>query len=133
MIIIGTEEAYRHSTQGYAVDKMAVGKAAMAAGRAEHYGLTAEIRTIKSEGPDQFGMVRETYGIFANTTEAGRALLEFKEPPSLREQVKMAWRRGMDPREYCLDLPDDYEECEGIDMHGNDIRPDKDRGPSLRM
>lgn len=43
-------------------------------------------------------------------------------PPPLREQVRLAWKRGVNPRVYNPFLPHGYEEQAGIDYFGRDLR-----------
>lgn len=43
-------------------------------------------------------------------------------PPSLREQVRLCWLRGVNPRVFCPWLPHGYEAMEGLDYFGRDLR-----------
>lgn len=43
-------------------------------------------------------------------------------PPSLREQVRLCWKRGINPRVFSPWLPHGYEEREGLDFFGRDLR-----------
>lgn len=43
-------------------------------------------------------------------------------PPSLREQVRLCWKRGVNPRVYNPFLPHGYEEQVGLDFFGGDLR-----------
>jgi hypothetical protein len=45
-------------------------------------------------------------------------------PPPLREQVRLCWKRGVNPRVYNPFLPHGYEEQVGIDYFGRDLRAD---------
>lgn len=42
---------------------------------------------------------------------------------TLREQVRLCWKRGVNPRVYNPFLPPGYEEKVGLDCFGNDLRP----------
>ena len=44
------------------------------------------------------------------------------ELPLLREQVRRSWARGVNPRVFNPFLPHGYEEQEGIDYFGRDLR-----------
>ena len=46
-------------------------------------------------------------------------------PPSLREQVRLAWKRGVNPRVYNPFLPHGFEEREGLDYFGGDLRAER--------
>lgn len=43
-------------------------------------------------------------------------------PPSLREQVRLCWKRGVNPRVFNPFLPHGYEEKAGLDYFGRDLR-----------
>lgn len=43
-------------------------------------------------------------------------------PPSLREQVRLCWKRGVNPRVLNPFLPHGYEEKAGLDYFGRDLR-----------
>ncbi len=43
-------------------------------------------------------------------------------PPSLREQVRLCWKRGVNPRVFNPFLPHGYEEQAGLDYFGRDLR-----------
>ena len=45
-------------------------------------------------------------------------------PPTLREQVRRSWARGVNPRVFNPFLPHGYEEQVGIDFFGRDLRGD---------
>lgn len=49
-------------------------------------------------------------------------ILKRSPPPPLREQVRLSWARGVNPRVYNPFLPHGYEEQVGIDYFGRDLR-----------
>lgn len=116
-------------TQGYGANRYAMGSALSDADKAEYHGLRTEVRTIEKEKADRWGISYETYGVYANTTQAGLALLDYKESPPLREQVRLSWKRGTNPRVNMPFLPHGYEEQEGIDYFGNDLRAVENPSP----
>lgn len=130
MVEIARASGGSYHTQGYSANKYAMGSAQSDADKAEYHGLRAEVRTIEKEKADNWGISYETYGVFANTNEQGLALLDFKESPPLREQVRLSWKRGVNPRVYNPFLPHGYEEEEGIDYFGNDLRAVESPAPA---
>jgi len=121
MIQIHKTDGGMYHTQGYGANGYAKGAAQSEADKAEFHGLNTEVRVLAKDKADRWGISYETYGVFANTTEAGIALLHYKEAPPLREEVRMCWKRGVNPRVYLPFLPHGYEEKVGIDFHGNDL------------
>jgi hypothetical protein len=103
-----------YHTQGLGAACYARGAVEGAADPARAAGLTVEIHYRK----DVLGSVEA----WANTTEAGAALLNYKPGPSLREHVRLCWARHVNPRVYHPFLPAGYEEAEGIDSFGHDLR-----------
>jgi len=68
---------------------------------------------------------------YINSTYRSRALvsseldveiLKRKRALSLREMVRLAWKLGVNPRVYWPMLPHGFEEKEGLDFFGNDLR-----------
>jgi hypothetical protein len=49
-------------------------------------------------------------------------ILKRRPGPTLREQVRLCWKRGVNPRVYNPYLPPGYEERQGLDFQGNDLR-----------
>jgi len=130
MIQISMTDGGWYHTQGYGANSYAKGAARSEADKAEYHGLKTEVRTLEKQKADRWGISYETYGVFANTTEAGIALLNYKEAPPLREEVRMCWKRGVNPRVYMPFLPHGYEEQEGLDYYGNDLRAVENSAPA---
>lgn len=130
MILVTKTRGANYSSQGYGANRYAKNSAMFEADKAEHNGLTAEVRTLDTAARDRWGIAYDTYGVFANTNEAGLALLEFMEQPPLREQVRLSWKRGTNPRVYMPFLPHGYEEKEGLDFFGGDTRESEDHQPT---
>ncbi len=59
-------------------------------------------------------------------------LLKHKPEESLREWVRKCWARGSNPRVSAPFLPHGYEESQGLDFFGNDLRKNPAAGPYRR-
>ncbi len=114
MTVVAHAWTASYHTQGLGAACYARGAVESAADPARAAGLTVEIHTRK----DVLGTVEA----WANTTELGAALLRYRPAPSLREHVRLCWERHVNPRVYHPFLPDGYEESEGIDCFGHDLR-----------
>jgi len=120
--IMGQVTSYSASTynsQGWGANRYAEMGAESAADTARFHGLQAEVMIIGTwKGHD--GMAMNTYGVFVNTTEIGWEMVKLKPGPTLREWLKMCWKRGVNPRVYNPYLPAGLEDKLGIDYFGND-------------
>lgn len=69
------------------------------------------------------GKIRRVYyyEVLAYCCEDDLPLIIHHPPPTIREQVKMCWGRGINPRVYCPFLPHGYEGKVGLDFFGNDL------------
>ena len=114
MTVVAHAWTASYHTQGLGAACYARGAVEGAADTARAAGLDVEIHYRK----DILGSVEA----WANTTELGAALLRYKPGPSLREQVRSCWARHVNPRVYHPFLPAGYEESEGIDCFGHDLR-----------
>lgn len=103
-----------YHTQGLGAARYARGAVEGEADTARSYGLSVEIHYRK----DELGTVEA----WANTTELGAFLLKYKPGPSLREQVRLWWARGVNPRVYMPFLPVGYEGSVGLGQFGHDLR-----------
>jgi len=101
------------STQGYGDVTYARNAAQMEVDRIEANGYTGVIREC---GNGQFEILVNV-GTFADWT-----ILKAKPGPSLREQIRLCWKRGVNPRVYQPFLPHGLEEKLGIDFQGNYTR-----------
>jgi hypothetical protein len=115
---IGRSSGWGWMSQGYGANAYARNDAERKADKARLHGLEVTVVTIEKEETDRSV---ETYGVFAQTTEVGKLLLQFREEPDLRSEVAMMWKRGANPRVYMPFLPHGYEASVGLDMFGNDL------------
>jgi hypothetical protein len=98
-------------TQGFSADKYAEGSAQLSADTARHHGVAVEVRrTTDPAGYTVMVQVREALDV---------EILKLKSPPSLRESVRLCWKRGVNPRVFNPFLPPGYEETAGLDYFGN--------------
>lgn len=114
-----------YHTQGYGAIGYARTDAQMLADKAAYHGLVAEVRPGERRYlTDAYGhgMDHQTFEVWANTDATGWAMLSRRESVPLRESVRLCWKRGVNPRVYWPFLPHGYEEREGLDYFGNDLR-----------
>lgn len=114
MTVVAHAWTASYHTQGLGAASYARAAVESKADVARLAGLNVEIHYRK----DTLGSVEA----WANTTELGARLLHYKPGPSLREQVRLCWERHVNPRVYHPFLPAGYEEAEGIDCFGHDLR-----------
>jgi hypothetical protein len=121
-----------YSTQGFGAETYAKNAAEMTADMARQYG-NIEVR-IREEFKPEDNQPRAYSGPFGSTYRLGYYIVEAKvrekldeeiinrgRSPSLREQIKMAWARGVNPRVYNPYLPYGIEAKLGLDEFGHDL------------
>lgn len=108
----------QYSSQGYGAASYAQNSLKLKGLKAALYGLEYEVREITATEP---GLGR-TFALYVKTDEEGIAILEEKEEPSARDVVMHCWKNGANPRVFFPMLPHGFEEANGIDFHGNDLR-----------
>jgi hypothetical protein len=64
----------------------------------------------------------QCFVVLANTNELGAEMLRRKPQLPMREWVRRCWARGVNPRVYFPFLPHGFEERNGLDFFGNDLR-----------
>lgn len=118
----------RHSSsyrsQGYGAETYAKGSAESAADFYRALGLEVEIRSQyrKYEGARQWPFGSTTYEVWVKADPQTIEICEYKPAISLREQVRLCWARGVQPRVFMPNLPVGFEEKNGLDYFGNDLR-----------
>lgn len=118
-----TVRGHSYHTQGYGANKYARGTAEHYADMARAAGCMVEVRTIgrfTSGGP--WPITYETYGVFVDVSPTGWEIIRRKPLPSMRETVRLCWKRGVNPRVYYPFLPHGFEESEGLDYFGGELR-----------
>lgn len=119
-----------YGSQGYGARRYAEGAAEM---RADGFRVAGyEVRTTfvhpgtpmpANGGPFPAVDCRGHYLVEADVKEdLDVEIVHRRSPPTLREVVRMCWKRGVNPRVYNPFLPWDYEKQEGLDQFGNDLR-----------
>lgn len=111
---------WNYSTQGYSALRYAEGAVQSAADVARALGFVDGVDLV---------VLRAGY----HTEDAWLAAVRVEDeidveivrrspPPPLREQVRLCWKRGVNPRVYNPFLPHGYEEQAGLDYFGRDLR-----------
>lgn len=116
-----TVYASTYRSQGYGCEKYTREAAQRRADHAMRHGLRAEIRELRRDR-SQDGVNYVDFGVFANTTEAGWEQTQHLSGLSLREWVMACWKSHVNPRVYNPYLSPDFEQQNGIDYQGNDLR-----------
>lgn len=123
-----------YGSQGYGARSYARNSAESRADVARACGvdveITEDVRTW--EGLDWSGrMTKHSLSTFhvcvGVASKVDVELLKRLPGPTLREQVRLCWKRGVQPRVFNPFLPHDYEEKNGLDYFGNDLRVGKAR------
>jgi hypothetical protein len=119
--------ASSYGSQGWGAFSYAKGRAELDADDARACGLPVEVRPIVEKRPSTISpgkmRVSERVEVWVSVAEdLDLEIIRRRPRLTLREQVRLCWKRGVNPRVYNPYLPHGYEEREGIDMQGNDLR-----------
>ena len=123
-VAIATCDAGHWHTQGFGANKYAKGDAEMRADRARHYGIPVEVKlvseqVVRSAYPVNSSSTYQKFEVVAKLAELlDQEILAHSRPPTLVEQVRMCWKRGVNPRVYDPWLPHGFEEKHGLDFFG---------------
>lgn len=113
-----------YSTQGWGAGTYAKNAAESRADIARFHGLTVEVvpvsRTLETGTRSYTVRHVEVYVHVQDETDL--TILRHAPGLSLREQVRLCWKRGANPRVFNPYLPHGYEESVGIDYQGRDLR-----------
>jgi hypothetical protein len=116
---------YPERNQGYGNRRYSRGRAELAAITLHAHGITAVVRGDEQEPPlgvDR-GCWSPTFEVWAGVrTQLDIEIAQRKPAPPLREQVRLCWKLGVNPRVYNPWLPHGFEAREGLDFYGNDLR-----------
>jgi len=120
-------QAFR--TQGFGAVRYTKAKAEMIAAEAtdsvdvEICAFVEEIYPDKASGAP--GDEPIGFEVKAKVQDRSDAEALFRGPRwTLREQVRQCWERGVNPRVYNPGIPHGFEESEGLDFYGKDLRKD---------
>ena len=116
-----TSSASNYRSQGFGASNYAEKSAESKADIARFHGFHAEVRPVGTEHRTNDGCRYQNYGVFVNTTEIGWEMLIRRPGPTLKDWLKMCWKRGVNPRVFNPCLPHGLEEKFGIDYFGNDV------------
>jgi hypothetical protein len=113
-----------YSSQGFGAISYAKNSAEMHADYARFQEIPVRIeREDRAPSGGVGGRISHAdFKVFVQCSELDLEILARKPGPSLREQVRLAWKRGINPRVFNPFLPHGYEEKEGLDFFGNDLR-----------
>jgi len=122
-------QTYR--SQGFGAVKYAESKAdmiAMEAANATGGKVATRVEKVYSE-KGSGGPMEEpiSFKVLAHVKdESDIVLIGLKPHWPLREAVRQCWSRGVNPRVYNPGLPHGYEESEGLDFFGRDLRAESE-------
>ncbi len=111
-----------YHTQGFGSMKYARAAAESQADAARAIGIPAEVHLIESRYVPGFGCgtTEGTYIVLADCDPLGWQVARWRTPLPLREVVRLAWKRGINPRVGMPFLPHGYEESVGLDFFGGE-------------
>ena len=107
------------STQGYGAERYAQGAAEGDADKARYYDIPVEVVRVSEPFTAGHG-AHVKYQVRCAVSEVGAEVLKRRSEPSLREWVRLCWKRGVNPRVYSPFLPEGYEERAGLDYFGGE-------------
>lgn len=120
--LVETVYASTYATQGFGASGYAQAAAENLADLARHYGVPAGVQPVgKARSDKSYGIRYQDYGVFVQTTPIGWEMLKLRPEPSMREWLKMCWKRGVNPRVYNPYLPHGIEAKLGLDCFGNEV------------
>ena len=120
-----TVSASSYSSQGYGAERYAQAAAQQYVDVAECAGIKAEVLRCEERGPTT-GCTLVSFEVRAEVAaNLDLEILSRRPGPTLREQVRLSWKRGVNPRVYNPYLPHDYEARHGLDYFGGETRPSK--------
>jgi hypothetical protein len=112
--------SWDYSTQGYGAGKYAEGAVQFTADVARSLGFVDGVDLVVLRAPYH---TEDAWLAAVRVEDAiDVEIVKRSPPPPLREQVRLAWKRGVNPRVYFSSLPHGYEEQVGIDYFGRDLR-----------
>lgn len=120
---VDTISGTTYRSQGYAADKYARHEARNVLRKAELLKVAAHLQPVGyCYGTGREQVAWTDYAVWAAVDEVGAACITYHPGPSLRELVREAWKNGVNPRVTMWWLPPGYEEHEGLDYFGNDLK-----------
>lgn len=111
-----------YSSQGFGALQYAVGAAELKADHARYHSLEVKIERTNAHTTKDWGIAHADFEVWVKASPLDLAILDRKPGPTLREAVRLSWKRGVNPRVFNPFLPHGYEEKVGIDYYGNDLK-----------
>lgn len=120
-----------YSSQGFGAEGYARGAAEGRADVARHAGVGAEVRRVERDVPAS-NLLRTflrtsklvDYEVWVSvSSDVDMEILRRRPGPTMREWVRLCWKRGVNPRVLNPFLPHGYEERAGLDYHGGEVAP----------
>jgi hypothetical protein len=137
-LLFDTVHESSYSTQGWGAGTYARNAAELRGDVARFHGLTVEVVPVSkvievgtpvpstSKTVTNFGTrtytIRHVEVYVHVRDELDLTILKYAPGLSLRESVRLCWKRGANPRVFNPYLPHGYEESVGIDYQGRDLR-----------
>lgn len=127
-LVAKTSTSYNFATQGLGAESYARGDAERARIRMSSTGARVEVvRCPKldekgNERVSKYGIRYPDFEVRAYVASALDVAILKRLYLGLREEVRLCWKNGMNPRVLYGSLPFDYEERNDLDRFGNDLR-----------
>lgn len=115
-----TSTSYSYYTQGFGASSYARNEAERYADKARLYNLPVEIRSI-NEDRDKNGISHSDFEVWVKTDSLTLEVLKRKSDVSIVEQVRLCWKRGVNPRVFWYWLSPNFEAENGLDFQGNKL------------
>lgn len=116
---LDSRRAGDYRSQGYSALHYAEGSVQLVADVARAEGFVDGVDLVVLTSRDYDDVVIAAVRV-ADAIDA--EILRRCPPPPLREQVRLCWKRGVNPRVFNPFLPHGYEEKAGLDFFGRDLR-----------
>jgi len=117
--------SFTYNSQGYASAKYTRGMVEMQADVARMYQIPVDVVEYEPEWAQvksyQIPPREVVAFVKVQDPEVDLFLLRACPPPSLAEQVRMCWKRGVNPRVYNPFLPHEFESQHGLDYQGGRV------------
>lgn len=128
---LSTHYTGSYSSQGPGAENYARNSAEASADVARFHGVEVEVRRVEGPPYPSYDWMGRPYTyrsvhfevLAAVAGEVDVEILRRLRGLPLREQVRLCWKRGVNPRVYNPFLPHGYEEKVGLDYFGGEVQP----------
>lgn len=125
-LILYTAWSSTYSSQGFGATSYARGAAEQHADVVRFYNIAVDVVEVNAcsvESWPNSSMRWADFNVVVHVeSELDVEILQRKPGLPLREQVRLCWKRGVNPRVYNPYLPAGYEEKVGLDYHGGEVK-----------